>query len=90
MDVSKKMGTVLFTAIAIAVIGYKFCDGWLINPPQPRVFEADGKVWVAEPASAFMHYLFGSEIICAARQNSVTGHYEYQKNGQWISVPILE
>ena len=86
MDVLKKIGTAIVTAIAVAVIGYKFCDGWLINPPKPRVFESDGKLWAAEPSSAFMHYLFGSEILRSARKNSTTGQYEFKKNGQWIPV----
>jgi hypothetical protein len=86
MEILKKTGSLLVAVLAISVIGYKFFDGWLINPPKPRVFESEGSLWVAEPSSAFMHYLFGTQIFRAARKNSATGKYEFEKDGQWIPV----
>lgn len=84
METLKKTGSALVAAIAIAVICYKFFDGWLINPPTPRVIESQGSLFVAEPSSSFMHYLFGTEILHPARKNPANGKYEFEKNGQWI------
>lgn len=87
MELLKKIGAWIVGAIAVVVIAYNFCNGWLINLPQPRVFKDEGKLWVAEPSSAFMHYIFGSEVLREARWNPLTNHYEFEKDGRWISVP---
>lgn len=87
MDALKKIGASLAGLILVILVAYNFFDGWFINPPQPRVFKSEGKLWVAEPSSAFMHYLFGSEILREAHRNPSTGHYEFEKDGRWIAVP---
>lgn len=84
MGVLKKIGSWIAASIAVIVIAYNFFNGWLINSPQPRLYEDRGKLWVAEPSSPFMHYLFGSEITREARQNPSTGQYEFKKDGLWI------
>ncbi|MBU6183472.1 MAG: hypothetical protein KGR46_11770 [Verrucomicrobia bacterium] len=86
MEFLKKIGGWILVPIAVIVIGYNFANGWLINPPQPRVFKDEEKLWVAEPSSPFLHYLFGFETLREARLNPSTGHYEFQKDGRWISV----
>jgi hypothetical protein len=86
MDVLKKFVSWVVGVIAVIVIAYNFFNGWLITTPQPRVFEQNGQLWVAEPTSTLMHYLFGSETLRKARRNIATGKYEFEKDGRWISV----
>jgi hypothetical protein len=86
MEILKKVGTWLFALVFLAFIIYRNLDGWLINPPKPVLVKQNTRLFVEEPTSPFMHYLFGSVYIREARKNPETGKYEFEKDGQWIPV----
>jgi hypothetical protein len=87
MEALKKIGIWFFSLVFVAFIIYRSLDGWIINPPKPVLVKQGTRLFVEEPTSPFMHYLFGSVYIREARENVETGRFEFQKNGQWQQVP---
>ena len=84
MEKLKNVAGWIAGAVLLLLVVYNFSSGWLINPPKPKLLKENGELWVADPANPFLHYLFGAETLRKARQNTATGEYEFQKNGEWV------